>query len=358
MVHKESRASKTVLATAVAALALGGAGMSSASAATVSDPIVEGLAGPLQIDVGFYGQVYVGQSFAGLLTKVRPNGSTKTLVSAPGTEISGVASSGYTVTYTTSGKGADGNPYQQLRRRTSDGQVRTLAYLGRYERRHNPDAVRSYGFRDLSNDCADQVPPQIGGHPYSGRIDSHPYAVALPGNGASLVADAAGNDILRVGPHGRVTTVAVLPPVPAKVTADAAATLGLPDCVVGHTYYFEAVPTDVEVGPGGWLYVSELPGGPEDPSLGARGAVVRIDPTTGAVQRLAKGFLGATNLAVTPTGRIFVTELFGNRIATVKDGKAVPFVDLDQPAALEWARGKLYASSGALSNGSIVTITP
>ena len=42
----------------------------------VSDPIATGLAGPLQFDVGHVGQIYVGQSFAGVLTKVRPNGTT------------------------------------------------------------------------------------------------------------------------------------------------------------------------------------------------------------------------------------------------------------------------------------------
>ena len=36
-----------------------------AAAATVSDPIIEGLAGPLQLAVGSDGTVYVGQSFSG-----------------------------------------------------------------------------------------------------------------------------------------------------------------------------------------------------------------------------------------------------------------------------------------------------
>ena len=46
------------------------------AAPTVSDPIASGLVGPLQIDVGSDGQVYVAQDFAGVLTKVRPNGTT------------------------------------------------------------------------------------------------------------------------------------------------------------------------------------------------------------------------------------------------------------------------------------------
>ena len=61
----------------------------------------------------------------------------------------------------------------------------------------------------------------------------------------------------------------------------AGGTVEAPACVVGEEYAFEPVPTDVEFGPDGWLYVSSLPGGPEDASLGARGAVFRVNPWTG-----------------------------------------------------------------------------
>ena len=43
-----------------------------------SAPIVSGLAGPLQLDVGSDGQIYVGQAFAGVLTKVRPTAPRRT----------------------------------------------------------------------------------------------------------------------------------------------------------------------------------------------------------------------------------------------------------------------------------------
>ena len=36
----------------------------------------------------------------------------------------------------------------------------------------------------------------------------------------------------------------------------------------------------------------------------------------------------------------------------------VPVAEVPQPAALEWANGKLYASQVALGNGEIVTTTP
>lgn len=48
--------------------------------------------------------------------------------------------------------------------------------------------------------------------------------------------------------------------------------LGLDPCFVGRTYWFEPVPTDIEVGRGGQLYVPSLLGGPEGDELGARGS--------------------------------------------------------------------------------------
>ena len=67
--------------------------------------------------------------------------------------------------------------------------------------------------------------------PYNGVIDSNPYAVANGHHGGYYVADAAGNDILKVKRwrwHSRIRTVAVLPPIPQEVTAEVAAEFGLP----------------------------------------------------------------------------------------------------------------------------------
>jgi hypothetical protein len=181
--------------------------------------------------------------------------------------------------------------------------------------------------------------------------------VAL-GAGGVYVGEAAGNDILRVTPNGTISTVAVLPPQPFVITADAAAANGLPDCTVGLTYNFEPVPTDVEVGPSGMLYVSLLPGGPEDPSLGARGAVYSVNPRTGATHKIAGGFAGASNLALGPDGTFYVSELFADDIAVVRGGTTVDTIPLPAPAAVEYARGALYASTDVFGNGAVVKITP
>ena len=332
-----------------------------AGAAPAPSPEVlsQGLAGPLQIDIGSEGQIYVAQSFAGILTKVRPNGTTKDLTTYAG-EIAGVASRGYDVAFTTTNGGETApTTAAYLKVRFSNGTVRNIVNLFTFESKHNPDARNTYGFKNLTAACTAELAPLvdvIGPPTYSGLVDSHPYAIANAPDGGWYIAEAAGNTILKVSREGRVSVVSVLAPVPVVITAEAAAANGLPACTIGATYRFEAVPTDVEVGPGGMLYVSSLPGGPEDGSLGALGRVLRIDPVTGATKVVGRGFLGATNVAVTPKGRVFVAELFGNRISTIKDGWAKPVVDVPTPAGVEYAAGSLYASIDVFGNGTIVRI--
>ncbi len=352
------RARAQIAAVGIAALAVVLPTAAPAAAVTVSDPIIDGLAGPLQLAVGSDGTIYVSQAFAGTLTAVTKKGAVD-LVSTPGVEIAGVAAKGRgTVTFTTSGETDDGF-FALVKRVLPNGRTRTLADVGAYEETVNPDQVNSYGFQGLTPECAAMVPDEIpgGGQPYPGIIESHPYSVAIL-SGSRAVADAAGNDIVRVAANGRISTIAVLPPSPFVVTAEVAAVVGLPDCTIGATYNFEPVPTDVELGPDGLLYVSSLPGGPEDESLGARGAVYSVNPRTGAVTKIADGFFGATNVAVAPDGTIYVAELFGNRISKVSNGGAEPLVEVPNPAAIEWANGKLYATVDVFGNGAVVTVTP
>lgn len=351
------RARSQTAVVAVAALALVLPAAAPAAAATVSEPIVDGLAGPLQLAVGNDGTIYVAQSFAGTLTAVGKKGTTD-LVSTPGADIAGVAADGRgSVTFTTTGETEHGF-FAEVKRVLPNGRVRSLADLRKYEVTANPDQDNDYGFQGLTPECAALVPAEIGGEPYPGIIDAHPYSVAILPDGSRVVADAGGNDVVRVAPNGTISTVAVLPPQPAVITAELAAGIGLPECTVGTTYNFEPVPTDVELGPDGLLYVSILPGGPEDASLGARGAVYSIKPATGEVTKVAGGFLGATNLAVAPDGTIYVAEMFGGRISTVSRTGSQPFADVPFPAAVEWADGKLYATVDVFGNGSVVAINP
>jgi len=328
----------------------------------VSDPIVDGLAGPLQFEVGPKGKILVGQSFSGTVSEVDRTGNVTDLFNDPG--VDGVARGPWgSVLYThTEGIGPDAPPdaipVGELRLRTAKGEVTTIASTRDFEEARNPDSKNSYGFSGLSDECAANFPPDAGILPYTGIVDSHPYAIT-PVKGGWLVADAGGNDILHVDWRGKVRVVAVLPPqAPVTVSEEAATANELPPCVVGAQYVAEPVPTDVEVGPDGHLYVSTLPGGPEDPSLGARGGVYKVNPWNGKSRKIADGFAGATNLAVTPWGTIYVSELFGGQVSKVVKGGPKPVAMLPSPAALEWANGKLYVGTDAFGSGKIQTITP
>lgn len=228
-----------------------------------------------------------------------------------------------------------------------------------HENAENPDQHIHYGLTDPT-ECQTQTLESIG-FPvdYYGALDSHPYSVASF-RGKWVVADAGANALLLVDNKGNVRTLAVLPAQPAPITQEAADMFGLDQCVVGAEYAFESVPTDVEVGKDGFLYVTTLPGGPEDPSLGARGSVYKVDPWTGKSRRIATGFSGATNLALDGHGHIFVTELFAGRVSMAKHGHPAPFVDLPGAVSVESARhGGLWAGTVDLSGagpGTVVRI--
>jgi hypothetical protein len=227
----------------------------------------------------------------------------------------------------------------------SHGKKVLKANLGAYERGKNPDTGITYGAVKpwtVSDACKADLAKAGAQLSYPGLEDSHPYAVAGLPDGSWLVADAGGNDILRVSERGHISTVAVLPAQPVKITTEIAAQLGAPSCV-GITYRFEAVPTDVEVA-NGHVYVTTLPGG-----AGAPGSVYTLGRHHKPV-KIAGGFAQATNLAVSPHGRIYVVEL---GVGVFTPGKHGPkqVADLPGAAAVEWANGKLYASTAPLLTG-------
>lgn len=354
MVRRRTKLVRGAGATALA-LTIGMiSGGSPVHAKSASDPIAQGLVGPLQFAVANNGDVYVAQSFIGVLTKIDKHGTTDMLVPAEGIDVKGPGSISYTSSV---GDEINGITAASVNRMNAAGMTRQLADTLRYEREKNPDQVISYGFQGLSSECAAQVPPEIGGFPYDGLVDSHPYSVAIGRGGDRFVADAGSNNVLAVNEQGRIRTVAVLPPTPFVITEGVAAGIGLPQCTVGHAYNFESVPTDVEVGPDGWLYVSSLPGGPEDGSLGALGSVYRINPMNGKMSKFASGLAGATNVAVAPDGRVFVAELYAGRVSKIVNGAPVPLVSLPDPAAVEFANGKLFVSYDVFANGTIATLS-
>ncbi|GGC10389.1 ScyD/ScyE family protein [Cellulomonas carbonis] len=360
--------SATAATTAAAALLLAGAtsaaadpppGIPPAHAASSPQTVVDGLAGPLSFDVTPDGTVYVGQAFAGLVTRVSRTGERTDLVATEGAGVGAVSYSRGTLTWAERTDEDFVVTSAVLVRRAADGSEQTVDVLA-YEAGANPDQGNTYGIQGLSEECAASLPPEVAPFllPYTGQVDSNPYASVTVG-GTTYVADAGANAVLAVSADGEVSTAAVLPPVPIEITAGFAESFGLDACVVGLEYWAEPVPTDVEVGRHGVLYVSSLPGGPEDGSLGANGGVFTVDPRTGDVDLVHRGFLGATDLAVAPDGTVYVTELFGGRLSAItRTGEVRTVAELTEPAAVEWQRGRLYVATGAFGDGSIVTMMP
>ena len=316
--------------------------------------LADGLVGPLQIDVGAWGNVLVAQDFIGTLSEVRHDGTVKDLASNGG-EVAGVAYGPFGIKFFTQGPGEAGADVPtSLVALLPNGRQKVIADLGAYEASKNPDQVISYGLQGASQDCLDQWPTDQFGPPvYTGQVDSHPYALATTPFGL-FVADAAGNDILFVDWFGHIRTVAVLPAVPVTVTQELADLYGLPQCVVGLTNLFEGVPTDVELGPDGSLYVSSLPGG-EVPEAGS---VLKINPFTGRIRTVGGGLNLATNVAVAPNGTVYAAELGANRVSKVTAAGPVPVADVNEPGGLEWANGRLYATADIFGSGKIVTLAP
>ena len=323
---------------------------------------------PLQLSVSRQYGVLVGDSGTSRLEQIRKGGALKTLVQGPQPgEISGVDVNRYgDIAYTFSNYTTRKTGLTILRK----GHKPVTADLSAFEKKYNPDQVNHYG-TTTTNTCAIDflktagVPvSSTGSLYYPGVVDSHPYSVAAV-HGGWVVGEAAGNDLLFVDTKGHIRVLAVLPPQPHVITAADAAALHAPSCVVGVRYDFEPVPTDVEVGPRGDLYVSTLPGGPEAPGFSPRGSVYRLSANAHHLRRLATGFDGATNLAVTSSGRVLVAELFGGRISTIEHGRPARVLDVPGVASVEFYCHALYAGvtgptddqGNPTGNGKVIKIS-
>src|SRR5215213_8695106 len=304
----------------VAVLALVGV---TAPTASADEVVADNLTSPLGFAVADDGTLYVAEAFAGLLTEIKPNGDRSEIASAPpGSGTSGVAlAKNGDVYYTLSlPPEVGGAPGTSLAVAHPNGTTEELASLSDYEEQNNPDANNVYGILEDGKcfNAFSKFPKFLGPARYSGQIESNPYAVADEGYGSVLVADAAGNDILRVV-NGNVSTVAVLPPIMQKLDKAAVrkqvrrinrklerrgkdpVPVDSLDACIGHKYASNPVPTDVEIGPDSDFYVSTLPGSPELPGTAK---VFKIDSATGALSVVAKGLTSGTDLAVADDGTI------------------------------------------------------
>ena len=326
--------------------------------------LAKGLLSPLHLSDGENGSVLVSEEFAGQLTKIARDGSKSVVYRDAAWDVAGTDRRGRTI-YIAESQGAgpmDPRPLAgHIRSIDADGKQRTFGNLAALETEQNADGGSSFGFKNLPAACAAKLPKDVP-ISYKGQIDSHPYGIDVYGS-TIYVADAGANTIVSVDvKSGEAETVAVLPARPHTFTATEAAALKLPGCIVGHTYRFEPVPTDVKRGPDGWLYVSVLPGGPEDPALGARGAVYKINPDNGRVKLFADDVMSPTGLDMDDDGHVYVASLFGKGVLRLsahsgKQTVALPGVltaDVDIRGETVYATVNSLPAPNAAPDGRVV----
>jgi hypothetical protein len=158
------------------------------------------------------------------------------------------------------------------------------------------------------NVVADISAFEIANDPDGQGVDSDPYAVLARGRGDALVADAAGNDVLRVAANGTVHLFHVFDNVRDCKTSEggpAAAIVGRP--AAGQPKPgCQWVPTSLARDAGGNIYVGGLvalaPG---------KGQVVKLSPDGSRVLKRWRGFTAVTGVAV-HHGDVYVSQLFAD----------------------------------------------
>lgn len=217
------------------------------------------------------------------------------LMSLPG--VNNIATIGAGSVWATTGPGgAPTADTGQALYRVSNGRARLIANLYDFEAANNPDG---------------QV------------IESNPYSVVSLGGNAAIVADAAGNDLLRVDNQGNISLLAVFPEELVS-TANMQSLIGCPNptslafiCNVP-MMSADPVPTSVVVGPDGYYYVGELKGFPSPTGASniwkiapdASGAMCGASPD--CVKAFDGGFTSIVDMVFGADGRLYVAELDAN----------------------------------------------
>lgn len=356
---------------AVAALALAGSALVAAPAEaggghTTIKPVISGLNSPR--GVATFGGKIIYSVGDGSVYEAWANGKRiRKLGQLPGGFAPAIDTNKWGVTYAVTGAGGEpGAPpapgSSTLYKLRPGKSPLKIADIGKYQQQ-DPD------------------PYDLEGHP----TESNPFGVAALKDGTVLVADAAGNDLLRVWPNGHIKTVARFKPRMVKVPPG----LGSEAPPAGTVMPSEAVSTSVTVGSDGYWYVGELRGFPATPDTsqiwrikpGSYGAVCDpAKPHKGKCQRYADGYTSIVDLAGGPRGTLAVVELArdgwlawemgGSAVGSLfiqfqgKWHKAGPRKELARgklilPAGTAISKqGKVYVSSPIFGPGAIYRVVP
>ena len=209
--------------------------------------------------------------------------------------------------------------------------------------------------------------------------ETNPFGLAALKSNDVLIADAAGNDVIRVSPNGTARTV-------ARWTLEMVKTDKVGDPTLPSKLPAEAVPTSIAIGRDGWAYVGQLMGFPGRPGSAhiwrinpnAVGAVCDAKHATRNCKVWKSGFTSIIDLAFNPkNGTLYVYEIARAGWLAFeegfKTGNFPPAVllevrshhrnrelvrgKLSQPGGVAVARdGSIFVTDGMFSNGRLLRI--
>ena len=257
---------------------------------------------------------------------------------------------------------------------TPDGAGWGIGTDGILYRQASPGAAPEAVFDIVAYQAIDIDPTDKDNPPNPG--ESNPNGLAGLWNNDVLIADAAGNDLLRVSPDGSAVTVARWPTevVPNNIP-------GLPPELPA-----EAVPTTVAIGPDGWAYVGQLIGFPGTPGTAhiwrvnplAQDATCAVGVADASCSVWKSGFTSIFDVAFNPhNGTLYVYEIaedgwlaFESGFETgnfppavlleVKGGSRTELArgQLSQPGGVAVANdGALFVTDGMFTGGRLIQIT-
>ncbi len=202
---------------------------------------------------------------------------------------------------------------------------------------------------------ADLAAYEAAKNPDGADVNSNPYRL-LATAGGFVAVDAGGNDVLKVGANGSISTLAVLPALPISPTPGSAT--------------YQAVPTSIALGTDKAYYVSEFTGVPFP-----KGAadVFRIDPTTGAVAPAFTGFTNIIGLTFGSNGDLYVLDYTTNGLISPSGPGPGELIQVDPSTGLRTIilnnlvdpsgliagpDGALYLSvnGGSLTDGAVIRV--